>query len=367
MLKKLFIIAPLCLTIASCADYDWDFDHNTELCSFDIISSDITIDLTAEDTDMATEHTIEWEKSKAADYSQVFYKVLFSAKGDFGSPDYELEPAAIGTDNKLVISNRNINIIAEACGVEQNSHGDIKWTVCASNGINNILAGSVHTISVSRPAGFAYIPESVAVKGSDSTEAMKKTAEGIFEAFMYLGEGEYNISDIASVDRNYTISSGKLVQNGCFKAVSAGKIHHLTVDYNSATATIASVEEVGVWYNGSQSVISVMTPAENNSAVWSSTFLFESVDNDLKYKFRLTEKDTNGEEQQLFYGYSSETSRPQSATSPASYFYLVPENGFNGSSYCYSFNRTLHNQKMLSVSINLRPTTENYTHNVTVR
>lgn len=368
MFNRIIKYASVCLLLTSCTDFDWNQNHDTTLSGFDITTSDIAVDLT--DGDMETIHMIEWDKSHAADYTQVFYKVLFSADGDFSNPDYTVEPALIGIDTKVELSNRTLNIIAEAAGIAQNSSGTLKWTVCASNGVASVMAESVHTLSVSRPAGFAYIPDAVELRNENGRVSMLKTVSpGVFDGFVYLTGGSYEISDCSSLTSSHTygINGASLVMNGEVDCVKQGGIHHITVDFNKATAYIASVDKVGLWYSGINDVLADMTPAENHTAMWSTTFLFESVDNDLRYKFRFTETDATGNSTERFYGYASAVSRPQTSTSPASYFYLVEEQVPSQSSYTFSLNRTLHNNKNLTIVVDMRPETDNYTHTLSLR
>lgn len=369
MMKNIIKYVSVCLLLTSCTDFDWNQNHDTTLTGFDITTSDIAVDLAAEDADMEEIHVIEWNKSHAADYTQVFYKVLFSANGDFENSDYTLEPAQIGLDTKVELSNRTLNIIAEAAGIDQNSAGTLKWTVRATNGVASTMAESVHSLSVTRPAGFAYIPDEVDLADDNGTVSpLKLVAPGVFEGFVYLRDGNYHVADrSATSGRTYGVNGSSLCMNADINPVKAGKIHHVTVDFNQASAYVAAVDKVGLWYSGANDVIADMTPAENNTAMWSTTFLFESINNDLRYKFRFTEDDNTGNRVERFYGYSSAVSRPQTSTSPASYFYLFEEQVSSQSSYTFSLNRTLHNGKNLSVSVDMRPMVDNYTHSIAIR
>ena len=365
MFKNISILSGICLLLASCTDFDWHQEHDTLLTPFDITSPDIDVDLTAPDTDFNESHTIEWSASHAADYSQVFYKVLFSAAGDFDNPDYTLVPAQIGTDNSVSVNNTELNIIAEAAGIPQNGAGSVKWTVRASNGIAEEFASDVRTMTVSRPAGFAYIPASMTVRNAAGTTAMRRLADGVFESYIYL-DGECTLAPEGE-NRIYGITGSTLAANTSVTPVSSGKIHHIVIDFNTATASLGAVESVALWYSGTGSVLAELEPSESLSSVWSSTFLFESVDGNLLYKFLFTEKDATGNITDRFFGYSSSVSRPQTATSPASYFYLVPDASGYSDDYTYSLNRTLHDGRMLTVTVDMSAASEAYTHSITVR
>lgn len=359
----------MCLLLTSCTDFDWHQEHDTTLSGFDITTSDISVDLTDESVDMDETHLIEWTRSSAADYTQVFYRVLFSGTGDFENPDYTLDPGKIGLETMVEVSNQTLNIIAEAANIAQNSTGTVKWTVRATNGVATCLAESVHSLTVSRPVGFASIPESVALLCDGvKVSAFKKVAPGIFEAFVHMAPGSYKIADDQSTGKIfYGVNGQTLAMNSEFTPITENCIHHITVDFNKATADITSVEKVGLWYVGSESVIADMTPAENLTAQWSTVFLFQPVGTKLGYKFRFTGHDADGNEVETFYGYAKVVAAPQNATTAASYFYLIPEEEPSVGNYAFSFNRSLHSDKTLSVIVDMRPTIDNYTHTVVVR
>lgn len=356
--------------VSSCTDFDWDQNHDTTLTEFDITTQDNTTVVIADDkSNIDEEHTFEWTGSKAADYSQVFYKVVFSLSDDFSNPVYELEPENLGTANTITVTNKTLNIAAERAGIKQLGTGTLKWTVRATNGIATRMSNSIHTMTITRPSGFAYNPDMVNIEGDDmQATAMRKLEDGKFEMFVFLGTGKYVLKELTStVNRSFGIDGTTLTEDGVITPVVPNSVHHIVVDYNTASASIKAVTEVGLWYSAANDVVAVMEPSLNKTATWSTDYLCEVVKRDYRYKFRLTEKDATGEESTTFYGYSRSVAGYQTASSPATYFYLYPEAKASQSSYCFRFNNTgLHEGKTLRITVDLQPELENYTHSVTV-
>ncbi|MDE5941211.1 MAG: SusE domain-containing protein [Muribaculaceae bacterium] len=356
--------------LGSCTDFEWHDEHETTLTAFDIVSEDVpAVVIEADKSNIDDEYILSWSASTAGDYTQVFYKVLFSADGNFASPAYELEPEQMGIASTLTLTNRQINIAAERAGIKQGASGQLKWTVRATNGVATRMSNSVRTIDITRPYGYAYNPAGVTLKGDGiSPVGTIRNADGEFEIFAMLGDGEYRLTENESLTgRFFGIAGGELVEDGTFRAVRPGAIHHIRFNFNDATASIASVDEVGLWYSAANDVVAVMTQAADGSAVWSADYEFNAVKNDYRYKFRLTETDAEGNKATGFYGYSSSVAGFQNGSSPATYFYLYPEPGESQSSYCFRFNNTgLHGGKTLRITVDLTGASGNYTHKVEV-
>src|SRR3954468_20211966 len=101
----------------------------------------------------------EWEQAKAEDGSLVMYEVAFAKEnGDFNTPVYKIASDGNGVQNKLTLSHKDLNRIANLAGIKALETGKLKWTVLASKGTNVRQATISRTIQVERPAGFADIP-----------------------------------------------------------------------------------------------------------------------------------------------------------------------------------------------------------------
>ena len=367
--KKPLWLFSMLLVLCSCSDFDWDDNHYTTLSDFQITSTDATI-VIAEDKSNINETTeFNWTASKAADYTTVFYKILFSTSTDFSDPIYQVETGKLSTMNTTEITNNQLNIIAEKAGIAPKGTGVIYWTVIASNGIVKNLSQDVRTITITRPSGFAYNPEKIqlAGKGLDRIN-MKMLDDGIFEAFIYLQDGDYTFYEKGDKNgRHFGIVNGVLTEGASFATVKDNKLHHVVINFNDASASITTVNEMALWYSAANDVVAVMTEAADHTAQWSVNYLFVPQNNDFRYKFRITEELPDGSTQQSFYGYSTSNATNQTATTAAKYFYLFKENGMSQSNYCFKFNnRGLHANKNLTIDVDMRPEVENYTHSVTV-
>lgn len=356
--------------MTSCTDFEWHDDHETTLTEFDIVSEDVpAVVINADKSNLDDSYTLSWSASTAGDYTQVFYKVVFSIDGDFSNPAYELEPEQMGVANTLTLSNRSINIAAERAGIKQGATGTLKWTVRATNGVAMRMCNSVKTITVTRPTGFAYNPEGVTLKGEGINPiATLRKGDGEFEIFALLNGGEYRLTeDGSAIGRYFGINGNELTEDATFKAVTPGAIHHIKFNFNDATASVKAVKEVGLWYSAANDVVAVMQQAADKSAVWSTDYEFNAVKNDYRYKFRMTEADGAGVESNVFYGYSSAVAGFQNSSSPTTYFYLFAEPGESQSSYCFRFNNTgLHGGKTLRITADFTGADGNFFHKVEV-
>src|SRR5688500_11145966 len=202
-MKRLFTSAPvflvLLLSLVGCSKDDRDINMNiTEVTTFYAPNDNIHVKL-----EPATSASVgfEWDHAKAEDGSLVMYEVAFDKEnGDFTSPVYKMPSDGNGVQNKLTLSHKDLNRIANFAGIKSLETGKLKWTVMASKGTNVKKTALTRTIEVERPAGFAEIPTEVYLTG-DATEAgstlasaikMKSTAPGVFEIYTSLKPGTYN-------------------------------------------------------------------------------------------------------------------------------------------------------------------------------
>ena len=366
--KTLWLFSML-LALGSCSDFDWNQNHDTTLTDFQITTTDADVVIAEYKSNIGETMSFNWSASKAADYSTVFYKILFSASTDFSNPVYQAETEKLSTMNSTELTNNQLNIIAEKAGIGQSGSGKIYWTVVASNGIVKKQCADVRTINITRPSGYAYNPENIQISGKGLERVgMKKLDDGIFEAFVYLQDGEYTFYEKGSkTDRHFGFSTTTLTEGTSFSALKSNKIHHIVIDFNTSTSTITAVNELALWYSAANDVVAIMNEADDHSAKWSTNYLFTPQSNDFRYKFRMTEELPNGTVKQSFYGYTSKNATNQNATTAEKYFYLFKENGMSQSDYCFKFNnRGLHADKKLLIEVDMTPSAANYAHSVTV-
>lgn len=355
------------IVFSACSNFDWEDNHNTTLSDFRIMTQDTTIVINQDHSNINDDADFTWSKSKAGDNTAVFYKILFSTTDDFSNPIYEVETENLSTYNEAHVSFKTLNIIAEQAGIEQGKTGILKWTVRASNGVVQKKISDIRSITLTRPTGFAYNPDKIILKckGTDDV-VLKKIDDGIFEAFTNMVSGTYSLYESGSkIGRHFGIDHSVLSENGDFLPVKSG-INHIYINFNTAQAQIAYVQGIGLWYSGINDVVAVMAPT-GNMALWTTTYQFNALNQDYRYKFRITEELNTGTTQQSFYGYARQSATNQTATTADNYFYLFKENGLSQSDYCFKFNnRGLHDGKTLKITIDLRPSTVNYTHSVIV-
>lgn len=367
--QQAFVVIAMCLV--SCSKEE--VNHETTLSPFTSLSSDTSVQILSDKVTLAKSMTLKWEKSKAADYSTVFYQVLFSKTDDFTGKTYSLVTNHLGTDPYVAISYQKLNEIAEVIGIRPETIGDIKWKIRASNGITSLVNNEVRTITVSRPDGFALFPEEVSILGtatsagevSDSAITMKKVDNGIFEAFLNLSEGTYYFMEKKEEgNRLFGIEKDSVLVEDNLKIspVRKGKMHHIVINFKEAKALVTEITEVGLWYSGSNGILATFTQANFSIAKWNTTTTLTFVDMDSRYKIRMQEKKANGQLSYLFWGPNVKSVAPPTNNTVASYYYLHKADN-SPSNYCYKFNSS-YNNKSIRIDLNFQPTIENYTHSV---
>lgn len=375
--------------LSSCYDYDWKFDHETTLSDFNITSVDQTMNIAvnyADSTNNAGRQIqLDWTVSEAEDYSKVFYEVWFYRQQDLTFPVYKIASGLGQTQNFLVLTEKDLNVVAEKAGIPQSANGDVIWKVRASNGVSELITDEYKTISITRPAGFAYYPEKILVAGTavnaEKPIVLKRIMQGEnftgeYESFFYLGEGNFYITEKGTDRRLYITHDGELKELfGTEKEtlvnapVTNNKIHRIKINLKKSTAITVSIESVGLWYSGINDVMAELQQDDVKIPYWSLTRKLELVSSgalpDYRYKFRVSQKNLKGENTYSFWGYSSVSAPNQSETSLPAYFRLNEVDN-SQSNYCYKFSRTGHDQANLKIDADFRPEAEFFRHYVTV-
>lgn len=107
--KTLWLFSML-LALGSCSDFDWNQNHDTTLTDFQITTTDADVVIAEDKSNIGETMSFNWSASKAADYSTVFYKILFSASTDFSNPVYQAETEKLSTVNSTELTNNQLNI-----------------------------------------------------------------------------------------------------------------------------------------------------------------------------------------------------------------------------------------------------------------
>ena len=391
-MKSIHILVSLIVAamLSSCNNYDWDFDHETTLGAFEINSPDqsanITINYADSITNFGNETTLEWAKCEAADYSRMFYEVLFYNPENVNEPVHKAASGLGQIENFLVLTEKDLNMVAEKAGIPQNGSGEIIWKVRASNGIVEQISDNSRKITVSRPDGFAYYPERMQIAGSAVNSerpldlrriVQRNVYTGEYELFFYLSEGEFYLTEQGTNRRFYITEDGQFTELfGAEKesrkntSLSNNKIHRVKIDMKNSTAVAAVIESVAVWYSGTNDILGEMQQDDATLPYWNLTERLELVNDnvgfpDYRYKFRVGQKNMKGESSFSFWGYSTQTAPSQNANSLASYFHLYEVDN-SRSNYCYKFSTTGHDQSILRFDLDFRAESDAFKHSITI-
>ena len=381
-MKKIYRTIIFCLTVLlclnACKEAEVAVDHTTVLTQFAYKTENMQLTLNPDSKDTIR---LEWEKSKAADYSSVFYQVLFIAEnGDFATPLYTEIPTNFGHDNFVIFSNKQMNVIAERLGIKSAQSGTIKWKVKATNGIVDLLNTDFKTITVQRPVGYAespldiYMLGTAASVGDDLTKAikLKRTATGEFEIFTNLIPGDYYFVDnTTGTHRRFTLDGLTLLEDATkTSAITTENVYRIHLSFNQATASQSVIESVGLWYVPANNVIATLTYKGNSTWEALNTYIEFIADpitkiNDQRYKFRITEKTTAGTTTTSYLGSTIIKNSVPTTASPLSYFFIVQEQVPSVSDYTFKFPTDM-NKKNVSVTLMLQPSLDQYTHTIVV-
>lgn len=322
--------------------------------------------------------SFEWEQAQAEDNGLVVYEVAFDkATGDFSKPLYIMPSDGNGLYNKLTISFKDLNKIADLAGIQPQETGKLKWTVMSSKGINVQKSSLSRTIEVERAAGFSEIPADLYLTGT-ATEGgddlgkavhLKQTSTGVFEAYTSLKAGTYHFAERnTGTPATYSIDGVKLLKDGSTTVTGDTKVEKVVVDFTTASATITQVVSVGLWF-AADNKIWFDLPYKSNGQ-WeidnaSIVFHQESWGRDERYKFRFTLKDAAGVTTTQFYGSTNSDNNRPDANTAASFYYMVPVNS-SQYDYCFKFTGAADN-KTADIVVDFSADAKAYTHKVTVK
>jgi starch-binding outer membrane protein SusE/F len=370
-MQKILFFAGM-LLLAACEKDDWDKEVVTSITPSipAAPNNNVLIDLDPLSNAVVS---FEWEAAQTANHTLSFYKVLFDKEsGDFSTPVYTGVPAALGSKNKLILSHRELNKIANNAGIKALQKGKIKWTVAASNGVVNETAGESRILELQRPAGFAENPADLFLMGgateagTDMSKAIKfkKLSDGVFELYTSLTNGTYKLIDKITGTPLSFVLNGNLVKEGTEgnSPSTTKKAYRINLDFNTAIAKLTEIQEVGLWFAAYNKITHVLNYEGNGiwkaadiAIVWSQ----QSWGKDERYKFRVVEKDLNGIVTNVFQASSNkDNSRPSSSTA-ASYFYLK-SNDATQWDYTYKFEKEAAKADVFVKFQN----TDSYTHQV---
>jgi hypothetical protein len=317
--------------------------------------------------------TFTWTASKTGDQTPVLYKVLFDKEsGNFSQPLGAFISSSAGAKTTVALTHRDLNKVAGKAGIKVLEKGKIKWTVVASNGVVSDTSKESKILEVERPQGYAENPADVFLlgnateAGTDMTKAIRfrKLSDGVFELYTSLQAGTFNMVDKTTGTALHFKIEGTLIKDGVDgnSPAATKKPYRINLDFNTAIAKFTEIQEVGLWFAGYNTVTNVLAYDANGiwkaadiAIVWSA----QSWGKDERYKFRVVEKDMNGNLKNVFWAsVNKDNSRPNSATA-ASYFYLS-SNDSSQWDYTYKFEKETPKADVLVKF----QATEAYTHQV---
>jgi hypothetical protein len=364
------------MTLVGCSKDDREINMNiTEVTAFYAPNDNLRVKL-----EPATSASVvfEWEQAKAEDGSLVMYEVAFDeVGGDFSSPVYKLSSDGNGVQNKLTLSHKDLNRIANMAGIKSLETDKLIWTVLASKGTNVKPSTITRTIEVERPAGFAEIPTEVFLVG-EGTEAganlasaikLKSTGPGVFEIYTQLKPGNYRfVNRTTGTPTSYEIQGTFLKEGpGVATPVTAPTVYRIELDFNNAAVKLSQVVRVGYWF-APRNAIEAQIPYVGNGVFKAENvnveFRQESWGRDERYKFRMTLKDMNGTEFTEDWGSSNRDNSRPTATTPAAWYQLFKQT-VNQWDYTFKFPAEA-DMKKVDMILNFKPDAA-YNHQIVIK
>lgn len=321
----------------------------------------------------------EWESAKAEDGTLVMYELAFDkADGDFTQPVYKIASDGNGVQNKMTLTHKDLNKIADLAGIEALSTGSLKWTAFAYKGTNVLPGQTSRTITVERPAGFSIIPSDLYLSG-DASEAgadmnnaiqMTMTSPGVFEAFTALKPGTLKFTDAKTgTPVSYQLEGAFIKEGeGSASPVTVEAPYRIVLDFNTAAASLTEITSVEYYFSPNGSYDAQLT--YKGGGIWSAEnvpieFKQESWGRDERYKFRMKGKNAGGEETETFWGSSNRDNQRATSDSPPEYFYLVEYPEFNQWDYTFKF-QTEADMKNTDIIMKFAPGAK-YTHEIIIK
>lgn len=309
----------------------------------------------------------------------VLYEVAFDkADGDFSKPVFKVISDGSGVQSQANITQKQLNTIAAAAGVGALASGTLKWAVITSKVTNNVVSKVSHTLQVTRPAGFATVPNAIYLTGS-ATEAgtdlskaiqFKRVSDGVFELYTSLQPGSYSLVDNTSgTPTTYSIQSNvNIVLNGSTTVTGNKAVYRISLDFGNAASILTQIVSVGI-FSAPDNKVWFTLPYIGNSQ-WEAdgqtiTIPQESYGLDSRYKYQFTVQDMAGNQSTEWYGSANSDNPDPSAATPASYYYMyaVDNSQFN---YCFKILPS-NNGKSCNVNVNFSPLLLNYTNSITAQ
>ncbi|GAB3570634.1 hypothetical protein GCM10027578_27330 [Spirosoma luteolum] len=271
-----------------------------------------------------------WEPTQTTE--GVLYEVAFDkTDGDFSKPFYKTVSDGLGVQPQLTLSHNDLKKIAALGGIGASSTGSVKWTVLASVAFNRQAATANRVLTMTRPAGFTELPDSLYLTGTateggdDLTKSVRfrKVDDGIFEVYTSLKAGTYALTDkLSGTGKKYYVANDTIREGGSRTTLTGpAKTYRLRYDFNIASTQATEIQSVGLFMSAYNKEIGTLAYAGNGTWTAASIpveFYQFSWGRDERYKFALHTATTTE------YLGSSNVNNNSPTGAPASYFYLQP-------------------------------------------
>ena len=338
IVNKLIIITSLVLAFTACKDEMGKI--NSQLSAVQTLVEPANAKVIALQPAASATLYFEWEACKVENSGTALYQIAFDkADGDFSNPVYVTNSDNNGYRNFANITHKDMNKIAKMMGIGPSATGTFKWTVFSTKGLQSMKASQVNSITITRLAGFddADIPIDVYMTGDGSeggtdlskAQKMKAVAAGVFEIYTKLTGSKpfYFVDANKGTPHKYSTANNLVMKEGT-STVSADGIYRVTLDFTTGAATYSLVTRIGFFFSPSNAILFDLPYIGNgvfqakNQTV---TFKQESWGRDQRYKFRMFLKTNGGAdpETQLEWSTLNQTDSSPTASSPATYYYLL--------------------------------------------
>jgi len=316
----------------------------------------------------------KWAPSASRDL--VLYEVAFDKTGgDFSKPIYKVVSDGSGVQTQATISQKTLNTIANAAGIAALASGSIKWTVITSKVATNKVSSVNHTLQVTRPAGFATVPDALYLTGSATEQgtdaskaiAFKKISDGVFELYTSLQPGTYSLIDNTTGSATtYSLNGPNILLNGQTTATGSKNVYRISLDFNNAAATLTQIVSVNMYLAIDDKIWFTLPYA--GSSQWELDgaevdIPQEPWGDESRYKYHFIVKDAAGNQGDEWFGSANQDNPDPTTSTQPSYFYMYPVNGSQWDN-CFKMVPS-YSGKKCNIIVNFSPTIAQYTNSVT--
>jgi len=317
----------------------------------------------------------KWAASPTPDL--VLYEVAFDkAGGDFSNPVYKVLSDGNGVQPQATISQKQLNTIASTAGIASLSTGSLQWAVIVSKSSNAKLSTTNRAIQVTRPAGFAILPDSLYLTGTATEQGavaskaihFKKISDGVFELYTSLQAGTYSLVDNrGAAPTVYSIKNSKgVIAGGSTTVTGSTKVYRLSIDLGNAVATLTQIVSVGFWSGDADGIWFTMPYIGNSQWErddWPLVIPQESWGAESRSKYQFNVMDSQGNASVEWFGSKNSDNSDPTLTTPLSYWYMFPCDGSQWN-YCFKIvpSYTGHN---VNVNVNFNPALDYYINTIT--